>query len=42
MISDQRASNSIIKKPFDGYGVVIQDTTEVVLDTANFIGPLRK
>lgn len=42
MISDQRASNSIIKKPFDGYGVVIQDTTEVVLDTANFIGPLKK
>jgi len=42
MISDQRANNTIIRKPFDSYGFVVQDTTVVVIDTANFIGPLRK
>lgn len=42
MISDQRANNTIIKKPFDSYGVVVQDSTAVIIDTANFIGPLRK
>lgn len=42
MISDQKANNSIILKPFDSYGVVARDSTEVFIDTANFIGPLPK
>ena len=42
MESDQRARNSIIFNPFNSYGIVVQDTTVVLLDSANFIGPLRK
>ncbi len=42
MRSDEMARNSIIHRPFDSYGVVVQDSTEVVIDTANFIGPLMK
>lgn len=40
MRSDEMARHSVIHRPFDSYGVVVQDSTEVVLDTANFIGPL--
>lgn len=42
MRSDEMARNSIVHRPFDSYGVVVQDSTEVVIDTANFIGPLLK
>ncbi len=42
MESDQRARHSIIRRPFDSYGYVDQDSTVVQLDTANFIGPLIK
>lgn len=42
MKSDERARNSIIMRPFNSYTVVVQDTTEVLVDTANFIGPLLK
>ena len=42
MESDQRARDHILFKPFNSYGIVVQDTTEVVLDTVNFIGPLLK
>ena len=42
MRSDEMARNSVVNNPFDSYGVVVQDSTEVVLDTANFIGPLLK
>ncbi len=42
MHSDERAKNSIITRPFNSYGVVVQDSTEVLIDTANFIGPLLK
>lgn len=42
MESDQRARNSIILKPFDSYGVIVQDSTEVRIDSVNFIGPLIK
>ena len=42
MRSDERASNSIILKPFNSYGVVVQDSTEVRTDTVNFIGPRIK
>ena len=42
MESDQRARDHILFKPFNSYGIVVQDTTEVVIDTVNFIGPLLK
>ena len=42
MESDQRARDSRIFNPFNSYGIVAQDTTEVVIDSVNFIGPLQK
>ena len=42
MESDQRARNSIIFRPFDSYGVVVQDSTKVLVDLVNFIGPMQK
>lgn len=42
MESDQRARNSIIFNPFNSYGIVVQDSTEVFIDSINFIGPLLK
>ena len=42
MESDQRARNSIIFNPFNSYGIVVQDSTAVVIDSVNFIGPIRK
>ena len=42
MESDQRARNSSIFNPFDSYGIVIQDSTKVAVDSANFIGPFPK
>lgn len=40
--SDQRARNTMILKPFDSYGIISQDSTKVVIDSVNFIGPLLK
>lgn len=42
MRSDERARNSIIMKPFNNYMVVVQDSTEMAIDSVNFIGPLLK
>lgn len=42
MRSDERARNAEILVPFNSFGVVVQDTTSVLIDTANFIGPLRR
>lgn len=42
MESDQRARNSIIFNPFNSYGIMGQDSTAVVIDSVNFIGPLIK
>lgn len=42
MRSDERARNAEILIPFNSFGVVVQDTTSVLIDTANFIGPLRR
>ena len=42
MESDQRASNSILFNPFNSYGIMGQDSTAVVIDSVNFIGPLIK
>ena len=42
MESDQRARNNIIFNPFNSYGIVVQDSTKVVVDSINFIGPIKK
>lgn len=42
MRSDDKARNAIIHKPFNSYSVVIQDTTAVLVDSINFIGPFLK
>ena len=42
MESDQRARDSKLFNPFNSYGIVAKDTTEVVIDSVNFIGPLLK
>ena len=42
MESDQRARDSKLFNPFNSYGIVAQDTTDVVIDTVNFIGPILK
>jgi len=42
MRSDERARNAILYKMFNTYGVVVQDTTAVMIDSVNFIGPLLK
>ena len=42
MRSDDMARNAIIQRPFNSYGVVEQDSTKVVLDSINFIGPFPR
>lgn len=42
MRSDDKARDAIIKKPFNSYSVVVQDTTAIIIDSVNFIGPFLK
>lgn len=42
MRSDDKARNSVLRKPFNSYGVTVQDTTVVLVDSVNFIGPFPK
>ena len=42
MRSDDHMHNSILYRPFDGYGLVVQDSTAVIIDSVNFIGPFPK
>ncbi len=42
MRSDDMARNAMLMNPFDSPVRVAEDTTVVVLDTVNFIGPLLK
>ncbi len=42
MRSDDHVRNSILYKPFDGYGYVVRDSTAVIIDSVNFIGPFPK
>lgn len=42
MRSDDRASNAILHHPFDNYMVAVQDSTAVLIDSVNFIGPFPK
>ncbi|MCQ2167403.1 MAG: LPS export ABC transporter periplasmic protein LptC [Bacteroidales bacterium] len=42
MRSDDHAKNAILHRPFNGYGRVVEDTTAVLIDSVNFIGPFPK
>ena len=42
MRSDEMARNAILHNPFDNEFVLDNDSTKVVIDTVNFIGPLLK
>ena len=42
MRADDHARNSILRKPFNSYGVTEKDSTIVVIDSVNFIGAFPK
>ena len=42
MRSDDHARNAILHNPFNGYAVTVKDTTAVIIDSVNFIGPFPK
>ena len=42
MRSDEMARNAILKKPFDNEFYIDRDSTKVVIDSVNFIGPMLK
>ena len=42
MRSDDHAREAVLQNPFNSYGVTVQDSTVVVVDSVNFIGPLLK
>ena len=42
MESDQRARDTELFNPFNNYAIMTQDSTAVVIDSVNFIGPMQK
>ena len=42
MESDQRARDTELFRPFNNYAIMGQDSTKVVIDSVNFIGPMLK
>ena len=42
MQSDQRARDTELFNPFNNYAIMVQDSTAVVIDSVNFIGPMQK
>lgn len=42
MESDQRARSSILYNNFNNYAVIVKDSTQVLIDSVNFIGPFQK
>jgi len=42
MRSDERARNAILLRPFDNEFIIGADSTQVVVDSVNFIGPMLK
>ena len=42
MESDQRARSTILFNNFNNYAIVVKDTTQVLIDSVNFIGPFQK
>ena len=42
MESDQRARDTELFSPFNNYAIMSQDSTKVIIDSVNFVGPLQK
>ncbi|MCF0165473.1 MAG: LPS export ABC transporter periplasmic protein LptC [Bacteroidales bacterium] len=42
MTTDERAGNTIIHRPFDSFGYLERDSTNLYQDTINFIGPVQR
>lgn len=42
MESDQRARSTILYDNFNNYAIVVKDSTQVFIDSVNFIGPFQK
>jgi len=42
MKSDDRGRNAILNRPFNSFGITVRDSTKVVIDSVNFIGPFPK
>ncbi len=42
MESDQRARSTILYDNFNNYAIVVKDSTQVLIDSVNFIGPFQK
>ena len=42
MESDQRARSTILLNNFNNYAIVVKDSTQVLIDSVNFIGPFQK
>ena len=42
MQSDQRARDTELFSPFNNYAIMSQDSTKVIIDSVNFVGPLQK
>ena len=42
MRSDDRMRNAKLNRPFNGYVVTVRDTSAVIIDSVNFIGPFPR
>ena len=42
MESDQRARRTILYNNFNNYAIIVKDSTQVSIDSVNFIGPFQK
>lgn len=42
MRSDDHARNAVLNNPFNSYGIMDRDTTAVMIDSVNFVGPLLR
>ena len=42
MESDQRARSNILYNNFNNYAIIVKDSTQVLIDSVNFIGPFQK
>ena len=42
MRSDEMARNAILMRPFDNEFIITSDSTQVAVDSVNFVGPMLK
>ena len=42
MESDQRARSTILYDNFNNYAIIVKDSTQVLIESVNFIGPFQK